>query len=198
MSTTPIPKIRPVGSPLAKVYGATNSQGEPKSNVVPVEKSQRVPSRRDGMSPNEVVNGRPADDEGHRRSLAALTALHGPSIAQLERLQRVRKAKAKTAQVAVFDANGNLIGTVDQADIVELASTTAPAKTAAPFTPSTTAPTAAPAPGEPGSNPPRTGTMPVAKSRLQRTGRVIQSIASQNAAFHRRQDAKQALKRGRR
>lgn len=181
MPNPEIPKIRPVGSPLAKKYGATNSIGEPVKNLVPVKKSQRVVSRRDGMSPNEIANGRTPDD-GRSASIAALRLLHGPSLAQLERLQRVAKAKAKSStQVAVYDANGTLIGVIDPDDIVKLGSTTPPA---------TSAPAAAPMPG-PGDNP---GVVPVAKSRLLRTSRVVRSISQQNADFH----AKLALKRGRR
>ncbi len=122
MTDSNIPKYRPAGSPLARAYGATNADGTPAKNVVRKSASRTAPKTNTtkGVSPNEragvaVVTKSAASQA---QTLEALRRAFNPP-----QTRRVRKASG-TPQVAVYDAQGNLIGTADQADIAPLASGT--------------------------------------------------------------------------
>ena len=147
-----IPLYRPPGSPLAKAYGASDRNGNPIANKV--EKSQDwTPTHqspdRVALSPLERHAGLTIPD-GQRRQQATFQALRAAfSPPSPTPLRRVAKAKGDVSDmIAVYDANGNLLGVCDPADMQAL-STGTPAQPAAP----SAQPAAQAAPAQPAADP---------------------------------------------
>lgn len=182
-----IPKYRPEGSPLAARYGATNHDGTPvavKVQKQQTRKPQRPPAH-DGLSPNERagIGRRSPADTNQAQALRNLRAAFSPPSPR----RRVAKAKGDP-MMAVFDANGTLMGVIDPADLNPLASGT-PAAPAAPAKP-----TAVTAP-EPVVVDPATGdpvTAAVAKA-MRRRPVARQRVAKQLAQQSRRTPAAQRV-----
>lgn len=137
MSTTNIPRSRPKGSPNARAYGATSSDG------TPLDAKARKVQKSFGWQPNPLA-ARPAGSPV--AAVAGATDPNGyPGISKtLDALRlafatpggrgRVTKDKG-VAQIACYDANGNLIGSVDAGNLTTFA-------TASPAQSATTAPAA--------------------------------------------------------
>lgn len=121
-------KYRAEGSAQAREYGATNIDGSRvRPKKTPVVKAQRRPRKvstleRDGAASlaHDRRRGVNPDPHGQLASFDALRRAFSPPGA----LRSVKKAKDKTPQVAVYDANGNLLGIVDPDDLMPLATGT--------------------------------------------------------------------------
>ena len=124
-----VPLERAPGSPYANAYGATDRNGNPIANKVA---KARVSPRRTpvALSPLERAAGKRTPDRtnGDRTLSALRMAFSPPSPTPL---RRVAKAKDDVSDmIAVYDANGNLLGVCDPADMQAL-STGTPAQPAA-------------------------------------------------------------------
>jgi len=146
-----VPLERAPGSPYANAYGATDRNGNPIANKV--AKSQDwTPTHqspdRVALSPLERHAGLTIPD-GQRRQQATFQALRAAFSPPGTSLRRVAKAKGDVSDmIAVYDANGNLLGVCDPADMQAL-STGTPAQPAAP----SAQPAAQAAPAQPAADP---------------------------------------------
>jgi hypothetical protein len=97
-------------APVARADGAANAEPGP---VAPVEKAEETPAVETAATADEAV------------AKAERAAPEAAAAAEAAGEQPVTKAE-KTPQVAIYDANGNLVGTVDPAEITMLAPAKAP------------------------------------------------------------------------
>jgi hypothetical protein len=134
----PIPRSRPKGSPYARAYGETTTNGTPVDALArKVEKElgrkPAVAYNRPAGSPLAAAQGA-TDPNGYPGISKTLDALRLAFSTPGGR-GRVTKDKGLVL-VACYDAGGNLLGTADAADIQSLS----PGTPVQPATPQTTAP----------------------------------------------------------
>ena len=160
-----VPLERAPGSPYANAYGATDRNGNPIANKVA---KARVSPRRTpvALSPLERAAGKRTPDRtnGDRTLSALRMAFSPPSPTPL---RRVAKAKDDLSEmIAVYDANGNLRGVCDPADMQAL-STGTPAQPAAP----SAQPAAQAAPAQPAADP--AGMAPATVAKVLKAAKAL-------------------------